>query len=205
MKLYELDQTGIERDLEKTASGIGQTQAARSGEMEPDLGIEGGAPGMDDPAGLAGAGQQPLNQPDPQAGAVPDDMEAEEESKKISEILVSAVQGMAYTDEYDHGDNSKIAPEKILQMNFDELHNLRNLVINKINMIALNNKVGMYDDPGVKWYQDLRDFTDRVLSVKKKADRPAEKKKQGKTAKFDQKPDSKNAKGGKFKSKKRPQ
>jgi hypothetical protein len=89
-----------------------------------------------------------------------------------------------------------------MQMDMDELYNLRNIVTNKIHMISLNDKVGMYDDPGVKWYQDLRDFTDRVLSTKKKAKSPKKDKRQGKTATYDERKASKNAKSKKFKAKK---
>ncbi len=221
MKLYELDATGIDRELEKTAQGIGQTQDALQGDTSPmgglnepdatdgelagNLDTSGGAipgGGLGDAGlggGLGGAGGIP-NTPDPNLGGIPGDIEAEqEEVKKINDALVAAVSGMPYVDEYDHDENSKITPEKIMQMNIDDLTHLRNLATNKINMISLHDKVGMYDDPGVKWYHHLRDFTDKVLSMKKKADRPAKNKKEGKTASYRQQEASKNAKSGKAK------
>ena len=216
MHLYELNAAGIDRDLEQTAQGIGQTTAAKQGDTLPDGGLTTdpmtGQPTGDDPAMAGGAGgamgADPMgglggaeNAPDAALGGLPTDVEDEEEEvKKINAALLTAVQGMPYVDEYEHDDNSKIAPEKILQMNLDELIHLRTLVTNKINMITLHDKVGMYDDPGVKWYQHLRDFSDRVLNMKKKADRPAKKKSQGKTAKFDKRKESKT-KAGKVKKK----
>ena len=208
MKLYELDATGIDRELENTAQGIGQTTSAGQGNTSPDGGLTadpmtgqpaGGDPMAADPMAAGGAMPgAPENAPDAGLGGLPGDLEGEEEEvKKINAALLTAVQGMPYVDEYEHVANSKIAPEKILQMDFDELSHLRTLVTNKINMITLHDKVGMYDDPGVKWYQHLRDFTDRVFSMKKKADRPAKKKSQGKTAKFDKRKDSKT-KSGKY-------
>ncbi len=192
MKLYELDSTGIERELEKTADGIGQTNDGIAG-ADPQA-----APMTDPNTGL----QSTANEPEAGLDAMPTDAEDEmEDTKEISDILVSAVGGMAYVDEYDHPTTSKITPEKIMQMDFDELYNLRNIVTNKIHMISLNDKVGMYDDPGVKWYQDLRDFTDRVLSTKKKAKSPKKKKNQGKTATYDERKESKNNKSKKFKAK----
>ncbi len=192
MKLYELDSAGIERELEKTADGIGQTTAGNQG-ADPQA-----APMTDPNTGL----QSTANEPDAGLGAMPMDAEDEmEDTKEISDILVSAVGGMAYVDEYDHDSKSKISPEKIMQMDFDELYNLRNIVTNKIHMISLNDKVGMYDDPGVKWYQDLRDFTDRVLSTKKKSKPSRKNKAQGKTATYDEREQSKNAKSKKFKAK----
>ena len=193
MKLYELDSTGIERELAQTADGIAQTTDANAG-ADPQA-----APMTDPNTGL----QTTANEPDPGLDGVPTDIEdEEEETKKISDMLVSAVGGMAYVDEYEHDDQSKISPEKIMQMDMDELYNLRNIVTNKIHMISLNDKVGMYDDPGVKWYQDLRDFTDRVLSTKKKAKSPKKDKHQGKTATYDERKASKNNKIKKFKAKK---
>ena len=194
MKLYELDSTGIERELEKTADGIGQTTDANAG-ADPQT-----APMTDPNTGL----QMNTNEPDAGLEGLPTDIEDEEleDTKEISDMLVSAVGGMAYVDEYAHDEQSKISPEKIMQMDFDELYNLRNIVTNKIHMISLNDKVGMYDDPGVKWYQDLRDFTDRVLSTKKKAKKPMKNKHEGKTAKFDKRKPSKHDKIKKFKPKK---
>ncbi len=193
MKLYELDSTGIERELEKSADGITQTTDANAG-ADPRA-----APMTDPNTGL----QTTENEPDPGLGGLPTDIEdEEEETKKISDALISAVGGMSYVDEYDHDSNSKISPEKIMQMDLDELYNLRNIVTNKIHMISLNDKVGMYDDPGVKWYQDLRDFTDRVLSTRKKSRSPKKDTRQGKTAKFDKRRESKHNKMKKFKAKK---
>ena len=213
MKLYELDAAGIDRELEKTSQGIGQTTAARQGSPVADGGLTNDpgmgsgmgtapgepAPGGGDPLGAPGPGlEPPQNAPEDALGGVPDDLgDEQEEVKKINDALLTAVQGMPYVDEYEHDDNSKIAPEKILQMNFDELSHLRTLVTNKINMISLHDKVGMYDDPGVKWYQDLRDFVDKVFSMKKRADRPARNKAHGKTAKFEKK-SSPKTKPGKY-------
>ncbi len=193
MKLYELDSTGIERELERASAGISQTTNANAG-ADPQA-----APMINPDTGL----QTSQNEPDAAMGGIPTDIEdEEEETDEISNLLISAVGGMSYVDEYEHDAQSKISPEKIMQMDFDELYNLRNIVTNKIHMISLNDKVGMYDDPGVKWYQDLRDFTDRVLSTKKKAKKPKRDKRQGKTAKFDNRKPSKNSKMKKFKAKK---
>ncbi len=197
MKLYELDSTGIERELEKTADGISQPPAGNAG---ADPGTNPQAAPMTDPnTGL----QTTANEPDAGLGGLPTDIEDEaEETKKISDMLISAVNGMPYVDEYQHDSKSKISPEKIMLMDFDELYNLRNIVTNKIHMISLNDKVGMYNDPGVAWYQNLRDFVDKVLSTKKKAKRPAKSKHEGKTAKFDKRKESKNSEPKKFKPRK---
>ena len=219
MKLYEIQRVGIERmltelqtsaidkDLEQTAQGLGASTAARTGDASgmPDwnqMAGVGDPMGGDPLAGGAGdlpqAAQQPGLEPDPSMMAGDGLDGAEElETKKIDTVILSKVQGMPYVDQYDHG-NSKVSPEAIMHMEMDELNQLRNAVLNTIKVMTMQDKYGLYDDPSMKGYQDLRDFVDKVLDMKKRAEKPVKKRRQGKTAKWDQKPESKNSKSKQY-------
>ena len=210
--LMELQGSTIDQELEKTAAGIKDATAARGGDMtgmgEPGMGADAGmgdmGMGMGDAGmgmGMDGTGEMlpaaagPMGlEPDPsmQAGDGLDQAE-ELETKKIDAAILSQVQSMDYVHRYDH-EGSKISPENILQMEMDELNQLRNAVMNTIRINSMQDKVGLYDDPGIKWYEHLRDFVDKVLNLKKRADQPVKKKRQGKTAKWEEKPKSKNSK-----------
>ena len=224
MKIYEIYQLGVERqflkelqtsaidkDLEQTAAGIGASTAARQGGGTPDwnamagvdgagmdgtgMGDAGMGMGMD--TGLPQAAGQPGLEPDPSMVAGDGLDGAEElETKKIDSVILSQVQGMDYMD-YKHG-NSKVSPEKILHMEIDELSQLRNSLLNIINMKIAKDKIGQYADKEMEWYQNMRDFVDKVLDLKKRQDRPVKKKRQGKNAKWEQRPDSKNSKSKQY-------
>lgn len=237
MKLYEIQRIGIERmltelqsaaidqELAKTAQGIGNATAARTGDSTnagmPEMGDDPMAPGTDpmdgtqpgaDPMGAPMGGDMGMGmgggmpaaagpmgmEPDPsmQAGDGLDGAE-EIETKKIDSVILSAVSGMDFVDEYDH-DNSKVSPDKILHMDMDELSQLRGAVLNTIKMDQMQDKFGLYASPDMKWYQDLRDFVDKVMTLKKQSERPVQKKRQGKTAKWEEKPKSKNSKAKQF-------
>lgn len=160
--------------------------------MGGDMGM--GGMGMDPMGGMPQAAAQPGLDPD-MSMAAGDGLDGEEEleTKKIDSAILTQVQGMPYVEKFDHGD-SKVSPEKILNMELDELTQLRNAALNTINVKRLQDKVGLYADPEMEWYEALRDFVDKVLDLKKRSDKPVHKKRQGKTAKWEEKPNSKNSK-----------
>lgn len=221
MKIYELYRVGFERQLlkelqtadienqlDQVAQGIGATTSARQGSMggmdpsmDPSMGTGtfgtdpmGGGLGAEPMGGMPQAAQQPGLEPDMSMTAGDGLEDAEElETKKIDSAILSQVQGMPYVDQYDHG-NSKVSPEKILTMEIDELHQLRNAALNTIRVKGLQDKIGLYADPEMEWYESLRDFVDKVLDLKKRADKPVKSRRQGKTAKWQEKSKPKNSK-----------
>ena len=219
--LKELQTGDIEQDLDQTARGIGAATSARQGDMtgmdptmDPAMGT--GQMGMDGMGmGGMGMGGDPMGGM-PQAAAQPgldpdmsmtagDGLEGQEEleTKKIDSAILTQVQGMPYVEKFDHGD-SKVSPEKILTMEIDELAQLRNAALNTLNVKRLQDKVGLYADPEMDWYEALRDFVDKVLDLKKRADKPVQKKRQGKTAKWEEKSKSKNSKSKEYRKPPRP-
>lgn len=206
--LKELQTAAIDQELEKVASGIGQANAARTGDQtQADMGMAdpmGGQPGMGaDPMG-GDMGAPPMggmdpNMPDPALVGMPGGEQEEElETKKIDTAILNQVKGMNLWGYNFKKGNDKISPEKIVQMNLDDLSQLRNIAINKINTLSAENSVGTYANPEYKWYEDLRNFTDKVLDLKKRSDKPVQKKNRGQTAKWEQKPESKNNKPKQF-------
>lgn len=228
MKLYEILAKGIERtflkelqsstinkDLETTANNIGAAKSARTGDDttgaqmagdpmmgDPMMSAPGmGAPGMD--AGMPQAAGQPGLEPDP--SMMGDDGlggEEELETKQVDDVVLSQVDGMKFWN-YDHG-GSVTSPEKILQMDMDQLTQLHGSVRNAAQMYRIGSGYGHYSDPTSEWYNDFLEFVDKVLDLKKRSDQPVKKKRQGKTAKWEQKKPSKNAKPKSFKKPPKP-
>lgn len=211
--LNELQTSAIDQELDDASRGIGAATAARSGEMpdwnamagagDPNMDPGMGEPGMGGPGGLPQAAGQPGLNPDPNFSA-DDGLGGEEEleTKKIDDTVLSQVKGMNFWN-YEHK-NSTTSPEKILQMNLDDLHQLHGAVTNASQMYRIGGKIGMYSDPTSQWYNDFLQFVDKVLSLKKSSDQPVKKKRQGKTAKWDKKKPPKNNKHKKFKNPSKP-
>lgn len=208
-KLMEAGTADIEADLERTAQSIGQASALGQGD-ETAAGVGAGdnlgagdfgaAP---DPA----AGQSPLQgaddaAADPALGTDPTDAEQDEAlMKKVDATLVAAVKGHKYAKGYRHPDNSKIHPYKILSMTIDELNQLRTMARNKANIDTFNGEMGVYDNPAIKFFQDLISYVDKVIEVKKSSTKEHTDKQQGKTAEFETRGDSRIKAGDKLKAK----
>jgi len=86
-------------------------------------------------------------------------------------------------------------------MPVDELNQLRNMVRNKINMDAFADRVGVYDSPDARFYQDLLSYVDKTLTSQRSALKGYNDNKQGKSAKFDKREQSKNSKAKEFAAK----
>lgn len=167
MYLYELQASTIDKELEDTARTIGK------GGQPSDPNAPQGAPEastgpMTDPNDPLG-GEEP-NMPDP---GMLDDPSADEieiaKTKKIDSYVVASIKGHPYISDYRHRSNSKISPDKIIQMDMDQLVQLRNLVRNKISLNSINDQFGLYDDPGMKFYQDMISFVEKIIDGKKLA------------------------------------
>ena len=115
--------------------------------------------------------------------------------QKVDSVLVSAAKGHPYARGYNHEDNSKIHPYKILGMQMDELQQLRTMARNKANMETFNGELGAMDNPDIKFFQDLVSFVDKIIEVKKSATKEYKDKKEGKTATAEQAPAPKTQPG----------
>lgn len=210
--LYELQAAQIDRDLEDTADQIGRV----TGREQPgDLGAA-GAPGAGgfDATGEFGPGvaapqdqsmlqQQSAEDPDLPPLAGEEDAERDERmAKKVDAGVITAVQNMPYVKDYRHQESSRVHPYHILQMPVDELNQLRNMVRNKINMDAFADRVGVYDSPDARFYQDLLSYVDKALTSQRSALKGYNDNKQGKSAKFDKREQSKNSEAKEFAPKK---
>lgn len=202
-KLLEQTTADIDRDLTQTASQIKNAQTMGGG---ADLG---GAASMGDPTFGAApdpmAGESPLqaqdpgiDPDDPLGGGATDEEQDELLMQKVDQILISATKGHPYSRGYQHQDSSKIHPYKILGMNMDELNQLRTMARNKANIETFNGELGVYDNPDIKFFQDLVSFVDKVIEVKKSSTKEYSDTKHGKTAKHETRGNSK-IKAGKVK------
>ena len=202
-KLNELASADIDRDLEKAANDI--TQATGPGQDDETGGMGAGADDMGasdfgaapDPA----AGQSPLQggdelaADDPMASGMSDEDEDEMLMQKVDSILVSAAKGHPYARNYNHDQASKIHPYKFLSMSMDELNSIRTMARNKANIESFNGDIGAMDNPDIKFFQDLVSYVDKLIEVKKSSTKEYHNKKQGKTAKAEQRPEAKTKPG----------
>lgn len=108
------------------------------------------------------------NQPDPAGGMEPPSDEPD--VKPIDSGLMASTKGLPYATEYSFEDDSKLNPVVIMGMAVGELQNLRNLVRTKINMKTVSDEYGLYDNPEMKFYQDLLTFVERTMSYRKQHD-----------------------------------
>jgi len=209
-KLLEQGTTDIEKDLAQTAGQIKRASAFGKG----DETAAGSGAGDNLGAGDFGQfpdpekGKSPLQQdeddplsPDVPPGAEQTDDEQEELlMQKVDSILMSKTNNHPYTKGYQHQENSKIHPYKILGMSIDELNQLRTMSRNKANLETFNGELGVYDNPDMKFFQDLVSFVDKVIEIKKDSTKEYKDNRDGKTAKSDKRSDSK-IKPGKVKKK----
>lgn len=155
MKLYELEAGQIDRELKKTANDIesnnGPAEKSKDEIQEP----------TNEPEGFQGVD-------DLENGETEDDI-TQKLIKKVDNFLLASVKGLSYATDYRHDDNSKIHPFQIIQMNMDELNNLRLMVKNLINMKSFSDATGIYDDPGMRFHQDLVSFVEKVIELKRHA------------------------------------
>lgn len=184
-RLLEQGTNDIEQDLEKTAGQVQKASAFGQGDDTAGAGAGefGQAP---DPS----AGQSPLQQqddeldPDLPPGSEETDAEQDELlMKKVDNILIAKTSSHPYLKNYKHQDNSKIHPYSILGMQMDELNQLRTMARNKANIETFSGDVGVYDNPDVKFFQDLVSYVDKVTDIKKSSTKEYKDDKEGKTAK----------------------
>lgn len=147
MKIYELASGSIGPEVDKQLQAVGDS--VRQQNNQPQAPMQAAA--------------------DPMGGM--DDAEQDDTPKKVDPYLVAAVKGMPYVNDYQFDDEDKIAPYNLLQRSYDELMKVRNLVRAKINMKTMNDQFGLYDDPTMKFYQDLISFVEKTMGIKKKMDK----------------------------------
>ncbi len=203
-KLNELASADIDRDLEKASKDISNaTGAGQDNEIPADAGGEMGAvdfgaapnPAAGESPLQMGDEADPLAADDPMAAGVSDEDEDEMLMKKVDTVLVSAAKGHPYARNYNHEDKSKIHPYKILSMQMDELQSLRTMARNKANIESFNGDLGAMDNPEIKFFQDLVSYVDKLIEVKKSATKEYTDDKHGKTAKPEERPESKTKPG----------
>lgn len=150
MRLYELQASSIDNDLRNTAKDITQGDTG-SGPMQNNQGQQQNVPddfGMGDEDG--------------------DEIDVEK-TKQVDNYIVSSTKNMDYVTKYNHKENSKIHPFKLAQMPLDELNQVRGLVKNKISINTFSDNFGLYDDPSMKFYQDMISFVEKLTDLKKLA------------------------------------
>jgi len=214
MKLFELYRLDLERDLSKsklfeinaidqeladTASAV--SKSGENPEMDDEMGDDmGGMDGLDD------MGDDPFADGDME-GDMGDmgDMEGEEEAeplqdKEIETSTVAAVTGMNYLKNYQHDEDSKIYPMRILQMEMDELLELRRLVKVKITNDTIMDTPSP-EGTSMAFYQDLLSFVDRAIDGAKTEAKDADEKQAEEVANDDTKsPEQKKAKAKEMES-----
>lgn len=206
--LYELQAAQIDRELEQTADQIGRV-SGRNQPADPG-GLGGGfdatgefGDSMAAPQDQSLLQQQQPEDPDlPPLGGIEDAEKEERMAKKVDTSVIAAVKNMPYVKNYRHQESSRVHPFQILQMPIDELNQLRNIVRNKINMDSFTDEVGIYDSPDARFYQELLSYVDKALETQRSSLKGHTDKRDGKTAKFKKREQSKNDEAKEFAPKK---
>lgn len=200
MFLFELASGDIDKELEKVAGNISNAGTAQQPMGDPgaegDMGMGMGGPQMGDMTGMPQQpGQFPANQPEvPGLGAGgPDPEEQEKLTKKVDSYVMAATRGMKYATEYEHRESSPTHPYRILQMDVDELSNLKNLLRTKLGMIDFEHEP---DDTrsGAVYFQRMLAFVERAIKLKKQTGKPQRDANIGRTGDFKKREQSKNEK-----------
>lgn len=198
MYLFELASGDIDSELEKVAGDISNAGTAQQPMGDPSATGMGGPQMGDMTAQPQMPGEFPPNQPQaPGLGAAgPDPEEEEKFTKKVDQYVVAATRGMDYVTKYDHRDNSPTHPFRILQLETDELSDLKNKIRVKLGMMNMDNEPGAsYDTRGAGvYFQRMLSFVDRAIKLKKETGKKGRDKSQGRTGKFDKREPSKNEK-----------
>lgn len=185
MKLYELQDTSIDDELKKTASSIPsktdsppglnpdgmegedsmQEQPGLAGEPPmgagADMGMGGGGAPMGGGMGMGG----PTNQPEAPMQEPEDEEQEKLATKKVDDALYSQVKDLPFATDYDH-EKTKVGPYEILQMDNSDLAETRNIVRNKINRLTYVDRYGTYDDPNMRYLEDMLNYVEKVIQTK---------------------------------------
>lgn len=146
MRLFELQSKEIEQQLQGISQGISDGSLA----PPPPAGAE-PMPGPGD------------NIPPPP----PEDADPLADMDPVEPELLAAVKSHPYVANYNHDEEKPTHPMRLLGLSAKGLEQARTAVTTKMGLTTLSNKVGLYDDPGMKFYIDLMSFIDRVLQHKK--------------------------------------
>ncbi len=190
MLLFELESADIDRELENVASSIQNAgsagQPTAGGGMGPEMGDMGAQGQM--------PGEFPANQPQiPGIGAEGPTPEDEDLfKKKVDQALLSSVKGMDYVTSYRHRESSNLHPFRLAQMDVDEVSDAIQKVRGKMAMISMEVETGKYDNPRLKFFENLLAYLERVLDLKKRGGKEGRDKKWGRTAKPQTRNQSKN-------------
>ena len=196
MFLFELATGDIDAELEKTAGDIASAGTADQPMGDPMGGM--GGPQMGDlTAQPQQPGQFPPNQPPiPGIGAEgPGPEEEERFTKKVDNFLIANTRGMDFVTKYEHRDGDPKHPFRILQMDIDELSNLKNMIEVKRGMQNMKNEPGATYDTrgGGAYFERMLAFVERAIDLKKKMGQEG-KKKRGQSTDFSAREQSKNEK-----------
>jgi hypothetical protein len=146
MRLYELQQMDVEKQLQDVASGINDQSNA------PDM-----PPGAPPMPGSPDQAMQPSPEEDPM-----DDL------KPVESDLLANTKNLPYVTAYSHDDDSPIHPMRLLNMGTTDLKTARDRVRTKISMTTIKNDFGLYDSPDMKFYRDMISFIEKALEFKKR-------------------------------------
>lgn len=185
MRLFELQAGQIDKELDDVAKKTGDKALPgdktvddlnpEAGDQEqnpndPMMGGMGGDMGM---GGLGGGGMggDPMGPPGDNPVENPDQEAAQQEwdetlKKKIDQFLITSMQAHPYARNWRHKDGSKTNPLSILSMDNSDLTTLRNIARNKIAMMTMQDQLGTYDDPQMKYLTELYSFVEKVIQLK---------------------------------------
>lgn len=172
MRLYELLSQSTQQQLDQIDQ---QNQKQVPGQADPS------AQGEDDGEGKFDADKVDSSlkdvaqsvddqnaQPDMPGGMPQNPPQLDDQNvKPIDAALLGQIKNLPYSSKYKFKGNSPIAPLKIAALSLSDLSNLRNMIRFKIQETSISDRVGLDDDGGMQFLNDILNFTNTVMKFKK--------------------------------------
>lgn len=202
MRLYELAADQIDQELENIAKKTGSQTTPDAnvdslkdidgdGDDDTDQTMGGDMGGMDGGMGGdlgmmgGGMGGDPMGGPMNDPVKNPDQTANQEEwndtlKKNIDSYLITTMQSHEYVKNWNHKPGSKTHPMAILAMDNSELATTKTITRNLISNKTMKDQLNVYDDPEMKYLQQLYSYVEKTIQAKNKAaeeSRPKEEKK----------------------------
>lgn len=157
MKLYELQQNNLDDEIENQLKNVADGMDDQ--DNQPDVPVHGNMP-------TGQADENPLSDPSPEP--TEDEEREENMSKPIDSGLLSAVQNLPYVSRYNHESSQNTHPMNLLTLDVSDMEKVRNRARNEIASKTMTDAYGLYDDPELRFWQDLVSFMERAITAKRK-------------------------------------
>lgn len=171
-KIFEASNNPVDQELERAADA-----ASKKGSLDAEdiSDLDDFDASMDDDLGMDDLGE-PADDTDPEGfSGIDNTLKLVQIDEPIEPEIMTHMQGHDYITKYDHDDpESDTNPLVVMDMDIQELGDLRKQVRIYLDQVGLTDRVGSYSNPEVRAANDLLSFVDQVMVMKKQEAKDAE-------------------------------